>query len=67
MTHTLDQVFTAPLLIKKVMNDESGLTRAFVGSGCAPASAACTLSSMLTLHPCSLCVYADSRRLPVIV
>lgn len=47
VTHTLDQVFSAPLLIKKVMNDESGITRAFVGAGCGPASAFSISSCML--------------------
>ena len=37
ITHTLDQVFEAEPIIKHVMNDESGITRAFVATACAPA------------------------------
>ena len=32
VTHTLDEVFHAPLVIKKVINDESHITKSFVGS-----------------------------------
>ena len=54
VTHTLDQVFNAPLLIKKVMNDESGITRAFVGAGYALAPAWAHLHARSLLHTCSL-------------
>ena len=33
VTHTLDQVFNANILIKKVMNDEALITKSFVGTG----------------------------------
>lgn len=45
VTHTLDQVFNAPLLIKKIMNDESGITRAFIGTEYGPVSASHTSCS----------------------
>ena len=45
VTHTLDQIFNAPLLIKKIMNDESGITRAFIGTEYGPVSASHTSCS----------------------
>jgi hypothetical protein len=32
ITHTLDEVFDAPKIVKRVINDEVVLTRAFVGT-----------------------------------
>lgn len=35
ITHTLDEVFEAEPIIKRVMNDEGKITKAFIGAPCA--------------------------------